>query len=275
MKFKALYILPLVLLFGCNKVPEQQSVETKTNNRPAVTRDALTITVGTTGRGAPLNYKNEQGVLEGIDIDIVRTIAEREGFKVEFVETEWANLFDKVESGDYDMAASSISWSAERESKYSLSDAYYFNPAAALYKTNRNINPKTIDDLKNSKVSVLSGSNYEKMLQGAGVNNLTTTQRSFESFSELMRDNVDVYVSGELNLKILQMSYAKEPLAVTPLERRSGKDGTLVMMVNKNKPELLVKLNRGIAKLKAEGEIEKIAQKHLVILAQAEANKNK
>lgn len=282
MKLKMLCALPLVL-FGCAEKPEtkQQVVkETAPATQVAASQpasqlpsDAPNIVVATTGKGAPLSYRNEAGVLDGIDIDVLRAVGEHEGFRTEFVQAEWKTMFDEVNAGKYDVAVAGISWTEERAGKYSLSDSYLLNPAAVIYKADGAVQPKTLADLTSVKVGILAGSSYEKLLKDAGATNLVEAKSGFEGFAEFMKGGTDAYVNSELRLKHSQGSYPDIKLVVQPLQGEEEKSANLVMVVNPNKPELLEKINAGIVKVKADGTVAKAVEKHLAILPVAEQPK--
>lgn len=275
MKFRALCLLSLAL-FGCDKAPEQATNTQDTaqaNTQPAANPtggDLPTIVVATTGKGVPFTYKDELGTLVGLDLDIVRAIGELEGFRPEFVQAEWKVMFDEVNQGKYDVAVANISWTQERAGKYSLSDAYFFDPAAVVYKADSPVQPKNVTDLKSMKVGILAGSSYETLLKDAGATNLVAEKSGFEGFANFMRGNTDAYVNSLIRLKHTQGGYPDAKLVVQPLEGEDKPTASSVMVVNPSKPELLAKLNAGIAKLKASNAIDQIAQKHLAIVPKAD-----
>ena len=225
MKLRALCLFALAL-FGCDKAPEQtssQETPAPATSQPATSQPANpadsnlpTIVVATTGKGVPYTYKDEIGTLVGLDLDIVRAIGESEGFRPEFVQAEWKTMFDGVNEGGYDIAVANISWTEERAGKYSLTDAYFFDPAAVVYKADSPIQPKNLAELKSMKVGILAGSSYETLLKEAGVSNLVTEKSGFEGFANFMRGNTDAYVNSLIRLKHTQAGYPDMKLVVQP-----------------------------------------------------------
>ena len=146
---KQLYrVLPIALsigLFGCGNSNNATSTqESASANTPTVQENkdgfvsslpdtAPVFKVATTGVTPPFSFQDDYGNMQGIDIDSIRAIGEIQGFKVEFYKEPSVELFNTVEAGSRDMALAGISYKP-RDSKYGLSDSYFFNPAALLYK---------------------------------------------------------------------------------------------------------------------------------------------
>lgn len=259
-----------VSLVGCGNNPppaEAPKPAEKTESAPAsaLPADAPTVIVATTGTGAPVTYKDEQGNLTGIDVDVVKAVGEKEGFKVEVIQVAWKDIFTGLEEKKYDIAVAGISWTEERNGKYGLSDSYFVNPTSLAYKADATVKPKSLDELENVRVSVLKGSNYEKMLETVKVKQIIPAEKGTEAFKALVRGEADAFLHSNLGLRYRQAHYPDQNLEIHPIEKPDEISAQRVMALNKENTELLAKVNSGIAKLKAEGEIDKITEKHLAI----------
>lgn len=273
---KIQYIAPLAMtlgLFGCgnNQPPaEQPSSQTSTppasatNETPAdnLPADAPTYKVATTGTGAPMTLKDDKGNLAGIDIEVMQAIGQQEGFRVEFIQTAWSGLFTGLDENKYDVAISGISWTEDRESKYGASQGYFFSPASFAYVDNgKQLN--TLADLKGLKVGALVDSKHEKTAREVGASDVVATKGGFDTFANLMRGQIDVFIHDYADLREYQKNYPDQKVVIKNIEDENQKGAYLVVLTQKNNTELLAKINSGIEKLKANGTIDQITEKYL------------
>ncbi|MFP4631647.1 MAG: transporter substrate-binding domain-containing protein [Candidatus Acetothermia bacterium] len=70
----------------------------------------------------------------GIDIDIIREIAEVEGFNVEFVTSSWDSLIPMVNMGKADMTGGGMSITEKREEMVDFTEPYWFTEMAVLVR---------------------------------------------------------------------------------------------------------------------------------------------
>ena len=82
------------------------------------------IRVGVCADFKPFEYYDENGELAGFDIDLMKYIAQRSGFEVEFVNMHFRDLFSAVESGEIDCAISAITVTEERGKSIDFSEIY-------------------------------------------------------------------------------------------------------------------------------------------------------
>ncbi|WP_066802727.1 substrate-binding periplasmic protein [Moraxella oblonga] len=252
---------------GCGNDTSSTNQSTTSNaSEPAATASNLpTVVLATTGTGAPITYKDDNGNLTGIDVDVVKAIGAKEGFNVEVVQVAWKNIFTGLEQKQYDIAVAGISWTEERAGKYALTNSYFSNPTSLIYKDESTIKPKSLSELGNARVSVLAGSSYEKLLQNASVGKIMPVDKGINGFIAMIRGQADAYIHSNINLRYFQANYPDQHLQIQIVENPDEPSAQHVMALNKDNTDLLEKLNNGIAKLKAEGEIDKITNKHLAV----------
>ncbi len=95
------------------------------------TISAGTLRIGTTGDTKPYAY-TEDGELQGFDVEMAKEVAKRLGLETEFVTQEFSALLPAVANGQLDMAAASISDTAEREKTVDFSDHYFIGYISVL-----------------------------------------------------------------------------------------------------------------------------------------------
>ncbi|MBW3590021.1 MAG: ABC transporter substrate-binding protein, partial [Actinobacteria bacterium] len=87
-------------------------------------RDPGSLTVGLEVPFEPFEYEVDE-TLTGFDVDLIQAIADEIDLEVNFVETDFEDLIDKVSSGELDVAASAIRITDERAEKVGFVGPYY------------------------------------------------------------------------------------------------------------------------------------------------------
>lgn len=268
---KQLYrMLPVALsigIFGCSNSSTPENAEATNTPTPKEEQEefasslpdsAPVLKVATTGTTPPFSFQDNYGNLQGIDIDSIRAIGEKEGFKVEFYKETWQRMFDTVESGGRDLAISGISYKDERAAKYGLSIPYFFNPAAIMY-IEPEMNVKGLNDLAGKDISAMEGSkSYDQAAQMGKYSNLTTRKTAFLLYEDLVQGKADAILH---DLPILQYTAKNHPEQKVNIVAYEGEDNPAaqqVILMAKGNTELIDKVNDGITKLKAEGKFKEI-----------------
>lgn len=110
------------------------------------------------GGTAPFNYQNDDGELEGYEIDLLHEIEERSGdIEFEFNVTEWDAIFASLDSGKADIIINNITKKPEREEKYLFSDYSYYNNHTVIVVPKGDTSIQTVEDLQGKSIEVLAG----------------------------------------------------------------------------------------------------------------------
>lgn len=82
------------------------------------------LRVGSDTTYPPFEMVNDQGETVGFDVDVVNAICEVINCVPEFVTTAWDGIFPALANGEFDMVASGVSITAERDEIVDFSDPY-------------------------------------------------------------------------------------------------------------------------------------------------------
>jgi polar amino acid transport system substrate-binding protein len=192
----------------------------------------------------------------GFDVDLMRAIAEKGGFEVEFVNVSWDPLLAGMAQCQYDASISAMTITEERKKSFMFSDPY-FAAGQIVTVAASNTEIKSKDDLVGKTVGAQLGTTgaieTEKM---SGVN-LKTYDDIGLAFQDLINNQIDAVV-------------ADNPLALGYVGKNPDKlkavgnvftDEYYGIAVCKDKTDLLAKINAGLAAVKAEGVIDKLVAK--------------
>ncbi len=112
----------------------------------------------------PLVFKGEGGSYQGLCIDVLHEIAQRENWQLEFVPGTWPESLQRLGDAKIDLQVA-IAWSKKRERSFSFSDEPLFINWGALY-VQPDSDIESIVDLAERKVAVLKGDIHYQVLVG-------------------------------------------------------------------------------------------------------------
>jgi polar amino acid transport system substrate-binding protein len=207
----------------------------------------------------PFEYVDEKtSEIIGFDIDLMKAIAQKENFEIEFMDVRFEPLLEDMAQGKYDAAISAISITEERKKDMLFSDPYFVaGHVITVRKDNTTITGK--DSLKGKTVGVKTGTTSAVEISEMHDVTMKTYADYKEPFQALMNGEIDAVVSDN----IFALNYvAKNPdklkIAGEPFTQEY-----YAIAVAKNKTELLAKINAGLKTVKSEGLIEELSQKWL------------
>lgn len=228
------------------------------------------LTVGTDAAYAPFESQNEKGEIVGFDIDVVSAIAKKAGFEVKFVNTPWEGIFNTLGQGDRDLLVSAITINEERKQTMDFSDPY-FN-AQQLIAVKESSKVAKFEDLKKLKVGVQTGTTGDEAvskLLGKTNANIKRFESTPLALKELEAGGVDAVVADNgVVIHYVANNPGGKFKTVSDKEFVPEQYG---IAVKKGNAELLEKVNKGIAAIKADGSYDQVYAKTFGAAAPAAA----
>ncbi len=123
------------------------------------------IRVSTDPNYAPQSFLDDQGELQGFDIDVAKEIARRLGVKARFVTPEWDRVMVGNWGGEWDMVVESATITPERKQVLYFSPPYYYTPAQFAVRADLT-GVTNVKDLNGHTICVGTSTTYEQYLQG-------------------------------------------------------------------------------------------------------------
>ena len=244
---------------GKNEPPATTATPAASAAAPAAPAPApaKVYVVGTDAAYAPFESQNEKAEIVGFDIDVVKAVAAKAGIEVKFVNTPWEGIFNTLAQGDRDLLVSAITINDERKQSMDFTSPYF--DAHQLIAVKANSKVAKFDDLKKLKVGVQTGTTGDEVVSKL-LGKTSTNVKRFEStplaLKELEAGGVDAvvadngvvinYIANNTNVKfksVTDKAFAPEQYGLA---------------VKKGNADLLAKLNKGLADIKADGTYDKI-----------------
>nr|WP_241731702.1 amino acid ABC transporter substrate-binding protein/permease [Microbacterium ginsengiterrae] len=227
---------------------------------PAVADDGETYIIGTDTTFAPFEFTNSDGELVGIDMDLLRAIAEDQGFRVEIRQLGFDAALQALQSNQVDAVMAGMSITEERQQTFDFSDPYFTSGIQLGVLESSDI--QSLDDLDGKTVAVKTGTQGQTFAE----DNKDEYGFRVTPYSDTT-DMVDAVKAGQA------VGYFEDfPVLAYGIQQGSGfrlvgepeLGGEYGFAVNKGmNSELLEKFNAGLENLQASGEYDEIVDTYL------------
>lgn len=250
--FLALLILCLFIC-GCSKKEKPKDDLTKITERNE-------LIVGVRDDTMPFGFRDKNGNLVGLDIDLAKIIAKNivgNENKIKFVPVTASNRIEKLSSGEVDILIATMSITDQRQQILYFSSPYYIAGQAIL--TKKSNNAIGLRDFKGKKLIVVFGSTSERNLKTnvpevevIGFKTYTEAYNALKSGKAdgIVSDDTILigYALNDTTLKILPKRYSQEPYAIA-------------FRKEKESERLLERVNYIIDNMESTGKLRKLQEK--------------
>ena len=209
---------------------------------------------------APFEFENDKGEMVGIDLDILKAIAEDQGFEYEVIPVGFSAAVTALEAGECDGVIAGMSITDERAEKYDFSEPYYDSGVGMAVLQGSDIT--TYDQLKGQNVAAKIGT------EGCTFAESIADQYGFEVTQfESSSDMYQAVLGGEAvacfeDYPVIgyEISRGLGLTLPTPMEKGSSYGFATLKGAN---PELVEMFNKGLENIKADGTYDKILSTYI------------
>lgn len=176
------------------------------------------LRICTPGDYKPFSFQHAPGEFEGIDVDLMQTLATALKAKPQYIKTSWSNLLPDFVAGKCDIAVGGISVSLERQKQAYFSTPYMINGKTPLTRCENVSKFQTVEAIDQPSVRVIAnpgGSNERFARTRLSHAKLTMHPDNLTIFDELIKGQADVFVT-EAAEAIVQSKAHPELCAVNP-----------------------------------------------------------
>ena len=246
-----LAVLPLALT-GCVSTANENS---DVNGKVTLVKSG-TLSVCTNTPYKPFEYE-ENGTIVGLDADIANAIASDLGVKAQLTSISFEGLDSGtgLSTGQCDIALAGIGVTDERKSKMEFTTVYFDDNLAILVPKGSSITSAA--DLKGVSVGAQQATSGETYAKENGAEVIQYEDTSL-MFSALKTGQVKAIAA---NLSVVSEALTNDPGSFKIAYQDSENTEQIAAAVSSNNKALLAKANATIAKLKENGELDKMKAK--------------
>lgn len=256
---KKLVALVLVAVMGLSMVgcgKKDSSNDSKSDLE--YVKEKGTLVVGVTDF-APMDYKDDSGNWIGFDADMASAFAESIGVKAEFVEIDWDNKIMELDGKTIDCVWNGMTLTDEVTSSMACSDAYCNNAQVVIVPQDKADQYQTVDSIKELTFAVEAGSAGEDQAKELGLN-YTAVKAQSDALMEVAAGTSDAAIIDSL----MAAAMVGEGTGYANLTYTVGLNSEEYGVGFRKDSDLAAELNKFFKDSKADGSMEKCAEKYKV-----------
>lgn len=224
----------------------------------AVAKARGTLRVGMEGSYPPFSFLDAKtGQMTGYDADVARLLATRLGLNIDIVTTEWADIFDHLATGRYDMIVSQVSITPQREKIFDFSIPYTYSRPQLILRSNDAAAYTGLADLKGKTIGVAKGTIYEAQARAVPGVRVRSYPAAPETLQDLAFGRIDAALNDSLMVTYL-VQHATLPIKAGPLV---GPGVRAAIAFQKGNPELKATVDGALRQAQADGSLPTLARK--------------
>ena len=253
---KKLVALVLVAVMGLSMVGCGKKDSSKSDLE--YVKEKGTLVVGVTDF-APMDYKDDSGNWIGFDADMASAFAESIGVKAEFVEIDWDNKIMELDGKTIDCVWNGMTLIDEVTSSMACSDAYCNNAQVVIVPQDKADQYQTVDSIKELTFAVEAGSAGEGQAKELGLN-YTAVKAQSDALMEVAAGTSDAAIIDSL----MAAAMVGEGTGYANLTYTVGLNSEEYGVGFRKDSDLAAELNKFFKDSKADGSMEKCAEKYKV-----------
>lgn len=217
------------------------------------------LLVGTESSYAPFEFTDHDGKLVGFDIDLTEAVAAELGMKVQWMQMPFDGLIPAMLTGQVDMAAASFTVTEERKKRINFSDPYYTSGLTFVIRAADVAKYPNNKSLEGKMLCAQLGSVSAMKAQTISPDKVITFNDAYAAYLELHSGGCEA-VLNDRPVNQYYLSTVKNPEQSHEIEEVMDAEN-MALVVPKNNPELLKKVNEALLNLKNNGGYQKIYNK--------------
>ncbi len=247
----------LVLAFvGLVVLPGGSAAATTTHLAQA--DDRPVVRVGTEGVYPPFSFHDAKtNKLTGFDIEVIKAVAKKAGWRLKFVETTFDGIFTALDAKRIDVIANQVTRNPEREAKYGLGTTYTYSRGVIVVKKGTK-GIKTLKDVKGKTAAESVTTSWADVARKAGAK-----IKAVDGFSEaaalVVRGDADLLINDNIAALDYLNTTGKDDIEI--VGNAGDEVSEQVLAFRKDDPRL-EESNKALADLKADGTLKKISEKY-------------
>jgi len=244
---KILLSVFIVLGLGCGQSSQESKIQ-----RLVIAIDATFI---------PMSFLNDQGELDGFEVDLIKAVTKNAGFDYELVNIEWGGLFGGLITKKFDLVISSITILEERKNRMAFSIPYLQSGVAVLVRNDIS-NVESLEQLAEMQATIgaqINTTSYYFLQKYEGIK-IKTYEKFGHAFIDLANEGNDGVVGDSVQVnyyfnKNKELSQKAKFLGSRLTSEFYG------IVLRKEDVELKRKIDASLTMLIEDGTIQKLHDK--------------
>lgn len=212
----------------------------------------------------PMNYKDENGNWTGFDTEFAQAVCEKLGVEAEFIVIDWDNKIFELDSKKIDCAWNGMTLTDEVKESMSCTKPYVKNEQVVVMKADAVKNYTDVASLKDVTFAAESGSAGEAALKDLSLDaNLTSVAAQSDALMEVKSGSVQACVIDNTMANAMTgegTSYSELAQGISLTSEEYG-------VGFRKGSDLTAEVDKIIDEMKADGSLQKLADKYNLTLA--------
>ncbi len=268
-------LMALATFTGCGAAASDASSKGEGQDLLAQIKAKGKIVVGMNAEFAPYEFHaivDGKDTVSGFDVELAKAIASDLGVELEIKEMEFEGLISALNAGQCDVLISGLATTEKRRQQVDFSDPYYTGKNLLLMNKKNTAGMDSVAELADNKIGIQMSSTQQVYAQ----NNLEPqgTQVTYIGsmntlLMSLKAGQIDGIVTDDTVCRTMVISNPDLVInqnCTFPSEN-PGEDSTAVA-IPKGESSLTAEINKTIARLKADGQMEKLVDEACALAAQ-------
>lgn len=221
-----------------------------------------TLKVGSTATGTPFTFLDTKtNTIQGVMVDIITEVGKDAGFQVQIEPMQFSTLIASLTSNKIDIISAAMYITPPRKEVIDFSEPVYTYGEGLIVPKGDTKNHTGFDDFKGEAVGAQVGTAYVEPLKKTG---LFSEVKIYDTIVDILRDVNSGRIKagfGDFPIFAYNLQQGQFPDVRLVKSYKSTLIGSVGIGVRKSDAELLKKINTSLAKMKADGRLDKILAK--------------
>ncbi|MEJ7634912.1 ABC transporter substrate-binding protein/permease [Aeromicrobium sp.] len=221
--------------------------------------DRPLVRVGTEGVYPPFSFHDEEtDDLTGYDIEVIKAVAKKAGWRLEFVETQFDAIFAALEANRIDVIANQVTVNPERKARYGLGTTYTYSRGVIVVKKGTKGITK-LEDIKGKSAAESITTSWADVAREAGAK-IVAVEGFSQAASLVVQGRADLLIND--NIAVLDYLNTTGSDDIEIVGNAGDEVSEQVLAFRESDKVLLEQSNQALAALKADGTLAKISEKY-------------
>lgn len=264
----AVMAISVVLAFaGCSKTTDEPTEAADTDTSAAAVADVDAIksagkmVIGIT-EYEPMNYKDAEGEWTGFDTEYAQAVCAKLGVEPEFVIIDWDNKFLELDAKSIDCIWNGMTITDEVMNNSDVTNAYVKNAQVVVTTAEVKANYTTLAEMTDLTFAAEAGSAGEAALKEAGITPTAVVDQA-SALMEVSSGTADACVI-DITMANAMTGEGTSYESLVQVEELAAEEYGIAC---RKGSDLTAEINKLTDELKADGTMDKLAEKYELTLA--------